>query len=60
MRSSSRYGSFDFGTNAARVRGLIDDIIHPEQTREILVNTLAMLQSKHASQPNRKHGNPPQ
>ena len=25
-RSSSRYGSFDFGTNAARVRRLIDDI----------------------------------
>ena len=25
-RSSSRYGSFDFGTNAARVRTLIDDI----------------------------------
>jgi len=26
VRSSSRYGSFDFGTNAARVRTLIDDI----------------------------------
>jgi len=26
IRSSSRYGSFDFGTNAARVRSLIDDI----------------------------------
>jgi hypothetical protein len=26
VRSSSRYGSFDFGTNAARVRRLIDDI----------------------------------
>jgi len=26
IRSSSRYGSFDFGTNAARVRTLIDDI----------------------------------
>jgi hypothetical protein len=25
-RSSSRYGSFDFGTNAARVRGLMNDI----------------------------------
>jgi len=38
VRSSSRYGSFDFGTNAARVRGLIDDIDEaigsqkPEQT----------------------------
>jgi uncharacterized protein (DUF1499 family) len=26
LRSSSRYGAFDFGTNAARVRGLMDDI----------------------------------
>ena len=26
VRSSSRYGTFDFGTNAARVRGLLDDI----------------------------------
>src|SRR5215475_1109102 len=26
IRSSSRYGSFDFGTNATRVRNLIDDI----------------------------------
>src|SRR5215204_1192422 len=26
LRSSSRYGSFDFGTNAVRVRTLIDDI----------------------------------
>jgi uncharacterized protein (DUF1499 family) len=26
LRSSSRYGSFDFGTNATRVRALIDDI----------------------------------
>jgi hypothetical protein len=26
VRSSSRFGSFDFGSNAARVRSLIDDI----------------------------------
>jgi uncharacterized protein (DUF1499 family) len=26
VRSSSRYGSFDFGSNAARIRSLIDDI----------------------------------
>jgi len=25
-RSSSRYGSFDFGTNASRIRGLINDV----------------------------------
>ncbi len=26
VRSSSRYGSFDFGANAARIRSLVDDI----------------------------------
>jgi hypothetical protein len=26
VRSSSRFGSFDFGSNAARIRTLIDDI----------------------------------
>ena len=26
MRSASRYGHHDFGTNAARIRGLLDDI----------------------------------
>jgi hypothetical protein len=26
VRSSSRFGSFDFGSNAARIRKLIDDI----------------------------------
>ena len=26
IRSSSRYGTFDFGSNAQRVRALIDDI----------------------------------
>jgi hypothetical protein len=26
VRSSSRFGSFDFGTNAARIRSLMDEI----------------------------------
>jgi hypothetical protein len=26
VRSSSRFGSFDFGSNAARIRALVDDI----------------------------------
>ena len=26
MRSASRYGRHDFGTNAARIRSLLDDI----------------------------------
>src|SRR5262244_3898125 len=33
-RSSSRYGAFDFGTNAARVRGLMNDIEDAIRTQE--------------------------
>ncbi|MFI2620581.1 carboxyl transferase domain-containing protein, partial [Streptomyces sp. NPDC018587] len=41
-------------------RGLVDDVIDPAQTREVLINSLAMLANKHADLPSRKHGNPPQ
>jgi hypothetical protein len=39
VRSASRYGRHDFGTNAARVRSLLDDIdarinAHTEEQRE--------------------------
>ncbi|MFE7853219.1 acyl-CoA carboxylase subunit beta [Streptomyces sp. NPDC057403] len=44
----------------AAERGLVDDVIDPARTREILVRSLAMLQTKHADLPSRKHGNPPQ
>lgn len=40
-------------------RGLVDDVIDPAETREVLVRGLEMLQSKHADLPGRKHGNPP-
>ncbi|WP_019544794.1 acyl-CoA carboxylase subunit beta [Streptomyces sulphureus] len=44
----------------AAERGLVDDVIDPAETREVLVASLAMLRSKHADLPARKHGNPPQ
>ena len=44
----------------AAERGLVDDVIDPAETREVLIRSLAMLQSKHADLPSRKHGNPPQ
>ncbi|MER7464635.1 carboxyl transferase domain-containing protein, partial [Streptomyces sp. NPDC097981] len=40
--------------------GLVDDVIDPAETRETLISALAMLRSKHADLPSRKHGNPPQ
>ncbi|NEY36705.1 methylmalonyl-CoA carboxyltransferase [Streptomyces sp. PRKS01-65] len=44
----------------AAERGLVDDVIDPAATREVLIDSLAMLRSKHADLPSRKHGNPPQ
>jgi methylmalonyl-CoA decarboxylase subunit alpha len=44
----------------AAERGLVDDVIDPAETRRVLIRSLAMLRSKHADLPSRKHGNPPQ
>jgi acetyl-CoA carboxylase carboxyltransferase component len=44
----------------AAERGLIDDVIDPTETREVLIRSLAILRTKHADLPSRKHGNPPQ
>ncbi|MPY50109.1 acyl-CoA carboxylase subunit beta [Streptomyces acidicola] len=44
----------------AAERGLLDDVIDPTETRQVLIRSLDMLHSKHADLPLRKHGNPPQ
>ncbi len=44
----------------AAERGLVDDVIDPAETREVLIRSLVMLRAKHADLPSRKHGNPPQ
>jgi acetyl-CoA carboxylase carboxyltransferase component len=44
----------------AAERGLVHDVIDPAETREVLISSLAMLRTKHADLPSRKHGNPPQ
>ncbi|MFI8896339.1 acyl-CoA carboxylase subunit beta [Streptomyces paradoxus] len=43
----------------AAERGLVDDVIDPADTRSALIASLAMLRTKHADLPTRKHGNPP-
>ncbi|PKV77066.1 acyl-CoA carboxylase subunit beta [Streptomyces sp. TLI_146] len=43
----------------AAERGLVDDVIDPADTRTVLIRSLAMLRSKHADLPSRKHGNQP-
>ncbi|MFI1415121.1 acyl-CoA carboxylase subunit beta [Streptomyces sp. NPDC020707] len=44
----------------AAERGLVDDVIDPADTREVLIRSLTMLADKHSELPSRKHGNPPQ
>ncbi|MEU8027636.1 acyl-CoA carboxylase subunit beta [Streptomyces sp. NPDC049099] len=44
----------------AAERGLVDDVIEPADTRQVLIRSLHMLRTKHADLPMRKHGNPPQ
>ncbi|QMU79929.1 acyl-CoA carboxylase subunit beta [Streptacidiphilus sp. PB12-B1b] len=44
----------------AAERGLVDDVIDPAETRSRLIGALAMLRTKAASVPSRKHGNQPQ
>ncbi|WP_238783275.1 acyl-CoA carboxylase subunit beta [Streptomyces monomycini] len=44
----------------AAERGLVDDVIDPADTRQVLIGSLAMLRGKHAGLPSRKHGNQPQ
>ncbi|MFD4033754.1 acyl-CoA carboxylase subunit beta [Streptomyces sp. NPDC058637] len=43
----------------AAERGLVDDVVEPAETRRILIRSLAMLRSKRAEVPSRKHGNVP-
>ncbi|WP_330335490.1 acyl-CoA carboxylase subunit beta (plasmid) [Streptomyces sp. NBC_00536] len=43
----------------AAERGLVDDVINPQETRAVLIRSLSMLRSKYADLPSRKHGNPP-
>ncbi len=43
----------------AAERGLVDDVIDPCDTREVIIKALAMLQGKQAEVVARKHGNQP-
>ncbi|MGI8684527.1 MAG: acyl-CoA carboxylase subunit beta [Acidimicrobiales bacterium] len=43
----------------AAERGYVDDVIHPADTRAVLVRSLELLRSKREEQPRRKHGNVP-
>ncbi|MGW0013590.1 acyl-CoA carboxylase subunit beta [Streptomyces tendae] len=43
----------------AAERGLVDDVIDPGETRQVLIRSLALLREKRRRLPERKHGNVP-
>ncbi len=43
----------------AEEAGLIDEVIYPSETRQILINSFSILENKHYDKPQRKHGNIP-
>ncbi|MFC9380431.1 methylmalonyl-CoA carboxyltransferase, partial [Streptomyces sp. NPDC057020] len=45
---------------SAAARPVVYPHTPPADTRQVLIRSLAMLRTKHADLPSRKHGNPPQ
>jgi propionyl-CoA carboxylase beta chain len=43
----------------AAERGYIDEVIEPSETRQRMARALAMLRTKHAERPRKKHDNLP-
>jgi len=41
----------------AAEKGIIDDVINPEETRPVLIKALEMLKDKREARPLKKHGN---
>ena len=56
---TGRYAERLLDPYAAARRGHVDDVIDPADTRGILIRSLAMLRTKRAAQPLRKHANSP-
>lgn len=53
------YGDLFANPYRAAERGFIDEVIHPEETRNKLIRAFAMLENKVANLPRKKHGNIP-
>jgi acetyl-CoA carboxylase carboxyltransferase component len=39
--------------------GMVDDVIDPGETRQLLIRSMELLRSKRRAAPRRKHGNMP-
>ncbi|MDP8993145.1 MAG: acyl-CoA carboxylase subunit beta [Actinomycetota bacterium] len=56
---AKEYAEAHVSPYVAAERGYVDDVIDPADTRAVLIRALAMLRSKRAEAPGRKHGNVP-
>jgi len=56
---AKEYAEIHVNPYVAAERGYVDDVIDPAETRDVLVRGLALLRSKRAEAPSRKHGNVP-
>jgi len=59
LEKEAEYARLFANPYSAAERGYIDEVIHPEQTREKLIRAFAMLENKVAKLPRKKHGNIP-
>jgi acetyl-CoA carboxylase carboxyltransferase component len=56
---AAEYAERLLGPFVAAEEGLVDEVIDPRDTREVLIRSLALLRSKRQTLPQRKHGNIP-
>jgi acetyl-CoA carboxylase carboxyltransferase component len=56
---AAEYAESLLGPYVAAEQGLVDEVIDPRDTRDVLIRSLAMLRSKRQTLPQRKHGNIP-
>jgi propionyl-CoA carboxylase beta chain len=59
LEKEREYAELFANPYSAAERGYVDEVIHPEQTREKLIRAFAMLENKVAKLPRKKHGNIP-
>lgn len=59
LEKEREYAELFANPYSAAERGYVDEVIHPEKTREKLIRAFGMLENKVATLPKKKHGNIP-
>jgi propionyl-CoA carboxylase beta chain len=59
LEKEREYAELFANPYSAAERGYVDEVIHPEDTREKLIKAFKMLENKVVNMPKKKHGNIP-